>query len=286
MFRLAENQLKFRIIHHADQNAINSIYAQYCSVFILSTGRSGSKFLASLLNLAPNIDAYHEPRPTLQYFSNYAYHNQKQKETLRNMIHAARMEQILEAHIHNKVYVESNQCLTFFAPVISSLFMKSKFVHVVRHPGNFVRSAIRKGWHVNDSIWESGRVRMTDDGGWTTLDQLEKLAWVWLTTNRFLENFKKGISAERSMTLRIENLYAKTNKVQELLSFVGAEAVPLEQLIAVQKTRINEFRKGADEPPNIMKVVHFPEYQDWTLEAKGKLRKYCQELADKYGYEL
>ena len=98
---------------------------------------------------------------------------------------------VLNACIKNKVYVECNQCLSFFAPVISKLFRKSKFVHIIRHPGDFVRGGIRKGWHKNDSIWESGRVRMIDQGEWNRLDQMERLFWVWWVTNQFLEEFKK-----------------------------------------------------------------------------------------------
>ncbi|MCP5053537.1 MAG: hypothetical protein GY940_40600, partial [bacterium] len=127
--------MTFRIIHHVDQRSIDRMYNRYSPVFILSTGRSGSKFIAHLLNLSAAATAYHEPSPTLQYFSNHAYHHQTEEKTLANMIDAARMELVLEVFIKDNIYVESNQCLTFFAPALAGLFKKSKFVHLVRHPG-------------------------------------------------------------------------------------------------------------------------------------------------------
>ena len=146
------DKVKFRMIHHVEQQTIDEMYHTYSPVFILSTGRSGSKFLVKLLELSPHAAAYHEPRPTLEYFSDYAFHHQQEKEILAGIINAARMESILDVFIKNRIYVESNQCLTFFSPVIAGLFKKAKFVHVVRHPGDFVRSAVRKGWHKNDGL--------------------------------------------------------------------------------------------------------------------------------------
>ncbi len=116
--------MKFTILHHVDQRTIDAMYHEYAPVFILTTGRSGSKFLASLLNHSPNVLAYHEPQPTLQYFPHFAYYNQNKKDVLIKMINAARMELILEVYIKEKIFVVSNQCLTFFAPAISVLFKR------------------------------------------------------------------------------------------------------------------------------------------------------------------
>ena len=170
---MGHKDIKFRILDHTDQKTIDEMYNDYSPVFILSTGRSGSKFLAALLDCAENVTAYHEPRPTLMYFSNYACYHQEEEKVLTNIIDAARMELILAVFIKNRIYAESNQCLTFFAPVIARRFKKSIFVHLVRHPGDFVTSAVKKGWHKNDSIWEAGRVKMADKNQWHRMDQIE-----------------------------------------------------------------------------------------------------------------
>jgi hypothetical protein len=262
------------------------MYNNYSPVFILSTGRSGSMFLASLVNESSNIAAYHEPQPTLQYFSDFAYHNQSEKEVLKKMIDAVRMELVLDAFIRNKIFVESNQCLTFFAPAISDLFRISKFIHIVRHPGDFVRGAVRKGWHRNDSIWESGRVKMEDKKKWNELDQIERLSWVWQATNQFIEDFKNQIQSQRVITFRTEDLFSTLAKVKDLLHFVGAEPISTVRIGKIQKTRVNEFRKAPEEPPNMRKIAHFPDYQNWDREAKTILSRYSRKLANMYGYEL
>jgi hypothetical protein len=277
---------KFRIIHHVDQKTIDEMYNAFSPVFILSTGRAGSKFLTALLDQSVNVTAYHEPCPTLQYFSDYAYHHQSEADILTNMINAARMELILEVFIKNKIYVESNHCLTFFAPVLANLFKKSKFVHLVRHPGDFVRSAIRKGWHKNDSIWESGRVKMTDKNQWAKMDQIEKLSWVWNITNRFIEEFKSGIEDDRIYVSKLEDLSEDKEKINALLQFVGARDTQWEKIKVLQKEGVNKFRIGPNEPPNMKKTYKFPVYTEWNNDMKKKLKTIVNDLTVLYDYRL
>ncbi len=278
--------MKFKMIHHVDQRTIDEMYHDYSPVFVLSTGRSGSKSIVSLLNLSDNVTAYHEPRPTLEYFSDYAFHHQQEEEILTNMIDAARMESILEVFIKNQIYVESNQCLTFFAPVISRLFKKSKFVHLVRHPGDFVRSAVRKGWHKNDSIWESGRVKMGDKEQWAQMDQIERLSWLWMTTNQFIEDFKTQVHKSRAFTIKFEDLVEKKKTVEKLLEFIDCHPIAPEKIEQIQRTRINELQIHPHEPPTMKKVVDFPFYNQWDEETKNKLAGIVKDTSSRYGYVL
>jgi len=276
----------FEIIHHADQQTIDEIYESYSPVFILTTGRSGTVFLTRLLEFSETIIPYHEPAPTLQYFSNFAFHNQRDGDVLTKMVDAARMELILGVYIKNKTYVELNQCMTFFAPAIRMLFKNSKFIHIVRHPGNFVRSAVRKGWHINDSIWESGRVQMAENEKWNVMDQIEKLSWVWNTTNEYIKQFGDKINQNRFISFKIEDLFDSPRCAKSLFNFIDGSKVSSKLIKEVQKTKINELIIGPNEPPNMKKIVPFPKYQSWDEGLKNKLKKHSQTLANFYHYEL
>lgn len=278
--------MKFKAIHHVDQETIDRIYNDYTPVFILSTGRAGSKFAARLLDNSADVTAYHEPRPTLEYFSNYAFHHQDQDYVLTRMIDAARMELILEVYIKDHIYVESNQCLTFFAPVLARLFKKAKFVHVVRHPGDFVRSAVRKGWHKNDSIWEAGRLKMADETQWAGMDQVERLSWLWSATNYFIKDFEKELPSRRFAVFKFEDLIKETKKTKKLLQFIGCAGIPGEKIKEIQNKKVNELQIHPYEPPTMMKVIDFPYYKEWEKSMKDKLKRYCAGLAKKYGYRL
>jgi len=276
----------FRTIHHVDQATIDGMYTNYAPVFVLTTGRSGSRLVTEILNQCEGLAAFHEPEPTLQYFSNHAFHNQDKPELLRHTIHTARMELVLKTMIRDRIYVEANQCMTFFAPALSSLFPKSRFVHLVRHPGQFVRSAWRKGWHRNDSIWESGRLRNRDEQAWRSWGEVERLAWLWEATNGFIESFKASISGERCLTLRLEDLTSDPRIPEKLALFCGGAAPNLSKMETLLKSRINTFRVSPDEPPNMKKRRDFPEYPDWAPENLAALERHAKRLAPRYGYKL
>ncbi len=278
---------KFEIFHHIDQKTIDSMYSYYSPVFILTTGRSGSKFIHDVLNQHPTIRSYHEAIPTLQYFSNFAYHNQKSLDKLRYMFEAARMELMLKAYNNNMIYVESNQCLTFFAKAIKILYPKAKFIHLLRHPGSFVRSAIMKGWHQNDTIWESGRVKMQNHQLWKTLNRVEKLAWVWQVTNEFIKNFFLDIDEHYSMTVNLENFTKQPDTINQILRFIGlkSEFIP-QEIVNRGREKINELVIHPLEPANMKKIANYPLYEEWSDEEKNCLSKFTKELANYYSYEL
>ena len=128
----------------------NSVYYDAKCVFVLSTGRAGTALLTKLFELGKNTDVYHTPFPQLKYLSKFAYENaESDKHCVEMAINVARFELILESFITNRVLIETNNRITFFAPSLASVFKKSRFIHVTRHPASFVRSAVRRGYYID-----------------------------------------------------------------------------------------------------------------------------------------
>ncbi len=278
---------KFEIFHHIDKSTIDRFFADYSPVFVLSTGRCGTKFLHSLLSQNEQIQSYHEAFPNLQYFPNYAFHHQTQKELLVKMIAAARMELILDAFNNNKIFFESNHCLTFFSPALAELFKRSKFIHLIRHPGDFVVSAIKKGWHKNDSIWEEGRIKAADRKDWEDRSQIEKLAWTWFATNHYIQEFGRSLASDRFTVFRIEDIYSDQNAIDRLQQFIGVTAGLANAVVkGFQGQKINAIEIHPNEPANMKKVLVYPEYADWDDDDKNQLGKYANPLAEKFNYRL
>ena len=182
--------------------------------------------------------------------------------------------------------MESNQCLTFFAPVLAKLFKKSKFVHLIRHPGDFVRSAIRKGWHRNDSIWESGRVRMKDHTQWSQMGQDERLARLWRVTNLYILNFKRKVKPERFITVKFEDLTANIEMAKKCILFCVSEEIDTDIILKAQNKKVNELHIHPYEPPNMKKDIEYLHFKEWDKTNKEKLKKLVGKLAHGFGYKL
>jgi hypothetical protein len=276
----------FRHIHQASSSYVEDFYAHYKPIFVLNTGRSGSAFMQKLLKNFKKVTAHHEAHPNLMSFPNYAFHNQSEKEVLENVFKGARFELMLEAAIKDTVYVESNQCLVFFIHQIKALFPNARFVHLTRHPGDFVRSAITKGWHKNDSIWESGRIQMSDQKNWNRLDQIEKLGWVYRSTHTYIEDFKE-LYTDDVHTVRLEDLTQSTEVLKTMLAFMGIYDTFDERGLMIKLTqKINKVTINADEPENMFKLAEYPRYKEWNIADQEKIKNFTRSLSKMYDYEL
>lgn len=278
--------MKFTHIHHLSKAYYENFLANYAPVIILNTGRSGSALLYEVLSNFQELKVYHEAPPNLMLYADFAYKNQSELDTLKHIFSAARTELMLEAMVEDKIYLESNQCLTFFVRAIADLFPKARFVHLTRHPGDFVRSAIRKGWHLNDTIWELGRINDRSDASWQTMTQIEKLAWVWQATHGFIEGFKNSTNSE-VLSLRFEDLVTQPETFQDLLSFCGVtESVKKRKFEDLFSTKVNTQVTTIYDTPNMKKVETYPKYGDWSEADKDSLRSHCAKLSEMYSYQL
>ncbi len=263
------------------------MFEEYSPVFVLSTGRSGTKLIHHALEQLDDVTSYHEAFPTLQYFSNFALNNQHKPDVLKSMFMAGRFELILESYNQQKIFAESNQCLSFFAAEIIKLFKNAKFIHLIRHPGAFIRSALMKGWHLNDTIWESGRIKMNNITQWTKLSHIQKLAWVWQATNGYIYDFSKSTNEDNCIVVKLEDIIKTPEVLASLLQFSGSKkALSMQKIAELQNNKVNELHIHTNEPDNIFKTKSYPNYDDWSNDEKESVKRYIKDLAKLYGYEL
>jgi len=251
-------------------------------VFFLSTGRTGTKWFAELLRKDKRFLVFHTPTPDLSVQSVFAYnliqqdnHTLSREEitALQEIFLAGREEQLRYSYKTQKRYIETNNYLTFFAPVLARLFPQSKFVHLYRHPGEFVRSAINRNYYGDNDNNIIRRIKPVEGyyrDIWDNLTQIEKSAWLWNETNLFLEDFKSKINTDRVFSFNFNELSIES--VKSLAQFIGLDFE--ERLI----------RKKMKKKKNVQKTKKFPPYEQWSEDEKLRLKNICGDLAEKYGY--
>lgn len=246
--------------------------------FVLSTGRSGTLLLNNLLLLAPEAMPLHEPVPELYRPSREAYERiDREPAVFREIFKACREEYLLKAVRQDKIYIETNNQITFFAPIIREVFPNAVFLHLVRHPGSFVRSGIRRKWYTGEHSHDIGRiVPVLGDlaGKWTQLHPIEKMGWLWNETNQFIENFKKTIPAEDCLFVKAEEMFSQVETARGIFQFLGL-SYPGDKAV----------KSVIQKPVNVQKKGDFPPFKTWPEEDKQRLRDFAP-LAEKYGYDL
>jgi len=246
--------------------------------FVLSTGRCGTLLLNNLLTQSPSAFAVHHPTPELVRVSKRAFEEIESKpEIFIETFKSAREELVYQALAYNRTFIETNNRITFFAPIIKQVFPDAVFIHLVRHPADFVRSGIRRNWYSGKHDHDVGRiVPITGKmkGQWETLSQIEKIGWLWNETNQFIETFKKTLRSEDILFVKAEDLFSDLNVIKEIYSFLNLSGFRPKRISRLIKKPVNAQKKGA-----------FPNYHEWDEKEKNVLRSIVP-LTDCYGYQL
>ncbi|MFP3860305.1 MAG: sulfotransferase [Bacteroidales bacterium] len=263
------------------ENDFNDLYPP---VFFLSTVRTGTKWFADLFSKSKKTLVFHVPKPDLSVQGVFAYNlfergrldkDEDLWQSIAEIFLAGREQHLRYSYKTEKQYIETNNFLTFFAPVLAKLFPHAKFVHIYRHPGEFVSSAINRNYYADTDNNKMRRIKPVEGhyyDTWDNLSQLEKSAWLWNETNLFLEDFKSKINADRVFSFNFNEL--TLGNVKSLAQFIG---VGLKE---------NTIRKNMQKKKNVQKKRKYPPYEKWGNQNKSQLKNICGNLAGKYGYRV
>lgn len=252
-------------------------------VFTLSTGRTGTQTMASMLDLSPKVYAEHEPNPRLVKSSFDAYMDQGTEawlERWKDFVLAVRDDFVLTANANGKVYVESNNRLTYMAGAVLAAFPASKYVFSHRDPYKVIRSGMRRGAYTGPNIcWNFARIRPRAGEPymeeWDSMTPLAKEAWRWAKINQISMDFMETLPADRTYELPANKLFSEDENIyKEIFEFVGVPCPPMEDIRRVMGKKINaQFHFGG------------PEFS-WTKETYDEVRPYIASVAETLGYEV
>lgn len=251
-------------------------------VFVLSSGRAGTKTLAALLSLAKNIIAYHEPKPLMYGLSRLTYQrpdNDPAYVILREAFLTLRKSQLDYSLSCNRGYVETSPQSTFLGPVILKAIPEVKFIHLVRDPRDVVSSGMRRKWyegHPYDNTRIIPRQGAAYQKEWDNLNSFQKNLWLWNETNRWILDFSNRLSADHRILVHSEDIFgAFEGTIEKIFSFIGSEMPAERKILHILGKKLNA-----------QKTVNFPNPSDWTEDMINDLKTFCGQTAKILGYEL
>lgn len=214
-------------------------------VFVPNTGRAGSMQLAEVLALSPEVIAQHEPSPMLLNLGAVAYQTGCAGLEWSTLIHGIRDDFVAFANHAGCLYAETNNRLTFLAPAIASAYPGSRFIHLHRHPLDFIKSGLGRRWYSGSGVDYSLITPRPDDPiapRWSDMSQIEKIAWLWARTNGETGDFMASLAPERGFVLPAEDLFrADSRTISALFEFLG---IPAPASAAVNRTLSKRMNAG------------------------------------------
>lgn len=256
--------------------------------FILSHGRTGTKFLAKLLNGCDGAVVHHEPTPSDSNIVFYS-HAGVFRSVLNGMLED-RFQQLLLQADGADVYGECNSYLRFEGEWLKNN-LDATVIYLCRDGRDFVRSAYPRKLYTE---LEPQLSIVPLDGSayadkWHGMSRFEKICWYWTDTYDKLWEHSQG------EIHRVEYLlsdYRAFNDV--ILKKVGlsiAEEVWRKAVMVPENsTSGNLMRKKLATllKGNAAKVdgKQLPPWTDWTEEQHDSFNRICGPTMLKLGYEL
>ena len=251
------------------------MFSSMSPVFFVSPGRAGSELLVKLMNESKIGSVYHEPRPRMFYSSKLVFEKNVEIETKKIAYLSARYDLLKKAYLEDKRFVETNNRNTFFMSVLGELFPKAKFIQLVRHPGDFVRSGIRRKYYSGNENDDSRITPLVHDRYnkyWEMLSDIEKIGWLWNATYSFIEEEKKHMNVENIIMIKSEDLFSNPQTYNNICTFLEHNQLNERKIASIIK-----------KPVNMQKQSAYPKWTEWSEEDKAKLIN-MTPLGEKYGY--
>ena len=252
------------------------------AVFVLSTGRAGTKTLAALGGLDARLYARHEPQPLLFALSKSAYaniHVNKNLDIFKSAYWTARIDLFYTALQTQKRYFETSPQSTFLGPVIADLMPKAKFIHLTRNPLSVIRSGMRRKWY-SGNLLDSTRIEPLIDspsyGKWQSWSPFEKNIWLWKETNQWIHDFLSGLPPERSQIVQAENIF--NNHQSSISAFY--------EFLGVTTPAGKKIKKVLARSLNAQTTRTFPFPDKWSEEMLDSARNILGDSANNLGYRI
>jgi len=200
-------------------------------VFVLSTGRSGSKSIVEILNQNPLNAAFHEDIQQLIRLSTELAYNPTKKQKIQGELEEIFNTKVWQAE-ENQILIHSDQRLWNFIPFLKDYFPNSKFIHLKRDAIPSVKSMMARGWYIQHEYpnhyqhdWakyrlQGDKVKEFSTKDWSNLNQTQKCTWYWYYINERIGKQLLEISKSRVLSLCLKDL---NKNLEKLSNFVNSE---------------------------------------------------------------
>ncbi len=238
-------------------------------IFFLSTARSGSKWLANVVDRATPAVGRHELSLNHTWEEGSLREDKRTGEGFRSFIQErevvrARLREAAAwiGQLHDD-YAEPNVYLAHCLDELREVFPDAVFVHLHRDGQDVVRSLLNRSWYDTP---DDDRHPELDVEGWSSMSQLEKCCWYWARTN-------EAIATVTDVSIPLDIVTADPVALEDRLSEVGLRVTLPEVLAKEHPQRLNE---------NYASDV--PAFDDWQDAGRQAFARICGSVQRRLGY--
>lgn len=168
---------------------------------VTSTGRTGTTWLAALLNRIDDCNVVHEPLPVEQCAHAEALQD---PDTAWDYLAGFRLREIAWRlkNDPSSTYGEVNGALRRHIKPLRELLPHARIIHLVRDPRDVIISMLnRVTLTVNDKVYSQlDHPADIERAEWLSMDRFKKLCWLWSSDNAYLRMHCDGCAFFEEIT--------------------------------------------------------------------------------------
>jgi len=252
--------------------------------FIISTGRTGTKFLAKLFDQYDDIFSIHEPDPDfLELGIGYAKGKYSFKTSKReiNMNRRALCKKVKREKC--STYIESNNRLFSLIDVLIEEFANPKILHIVRDGREYVRSGMSRsygGYYSKEDPFPRIKANYFPEDPyyekWEDMSQFEKICWLWQKKDGYILNDVENY--DNTITVKFEDVFKQKGSpgLRKIANFLDFDENELKSKFAdMESNRINKTKE-----------YKIPKWEEWNKNMIKSFDEIAGEhMKNYYNYE-
>jgi hypothetical protein len=252
-------------------------------VFVLGSGRCGTKAIVKMLAGTPDLEAHHEyvryyyQKEAVLFFDGlYSYDDMKNR--LKSIYDGA------SYYSGSKTFLDSSHKLVWCAEVLRDTYPKAKYIHLIRDGRKVASSFYNKlNIHQDDANKQYTTWSLTDgqlptpppsEKYWWPVspvlqyDRWQRICWYWMAMNEIIDEVIYQSDSE-SIQVRLEDLTTNKEEVRRVANFIGVE-----------------YRAGYWDALQRPDHVYVPINYKITDKQREQFNEIATPTMEKFGYDI
>ncbi len=239
-------------------------------IFVLSTGRSGTKTMTRLLNQVEGIAAFHEPGPQFK---------DEIERCIKKEMAVAELAELMRRNrrpaVEGREYAECSLVTSYALPALREAFPEARFIWLVRDGREVVASHLQLAamnpelqQELNYEIFQCqfgldwfGEMTREE---WLALPELDKCCWYWAKTHMFIKEGLKNLPGQQWIQLHLEHLNEEKALLKERFN------LPIERTLKAPVVNQGFSRYGRKRCG----------WREWTPENRETFIRVCGPMMD------
>lgn len=266
---------------------------QTTPIFLVGSGRNGTRMIFKLLSGLPDLEVYHEYVCThVQPLAAEYFMGLKNKTEVKNILkelHGAAIAYSQSSH-----WMDCSNKLSWLIEPLLEMYPGAKFIHLTRDGRKVVGSFFNKlapemyddlsvrvmrGWLADRSLpkpppekkywWNIPQQGQPFYEEFSTFNQFQRICYHWREAARIIEESFAHVPAKQQLTLKLEDLTGDKEVLKKFLKFVDVE----------YQENLYEFLQ---KPQNVL----FPMDFKLNPEQSQQFKEITGDTMERLGYDM